>query len=104
MTANNLVTIWHRCGDAFEKNCYKANILLKVSLDKNGIKEKGLHYGTMCEIRIPSQKDIGASLGDYAGIGSCSDNEPDLRRDFKVIELSDNRRGGSPHFKIVAVR
>ncbi len=103
MTAQTVITLWHRCSDGYERLCCNAHVVMKVSIEKSGIKEKGFHSGSQCRIRIPSQKAMAISPGDYMSIGEF-DGEPDIRQVFRITEVCDNRRGGEPHYKMVAQR
>ena len=99
MTAQSIVTLWHKTENGYEKKTYNAHAVLKVSIEKSGIKEKGFHSGTRCEVRIPTKKSIDVALNDYIRVG-YAEGEPNLKSDYKIAEIADNRRGGEPHIRL----
>lgn len=103
MTTNSCVTIWHfdEQKEVWTRQDFpKAHIYAKQKLGKNGIKQKGFYDASGCVVRIPQAVHIEVVPGDYLHIGSYNATAPQKEQDMKVIEVSDNRRGGSPHWRI----
>lgn len=103
MKADCVITLWHFC-DAAEgaaRRVFKNVCVNFVSeLTKSGIKEMGLHSKDSAVVRIPTDKCIDVACGDYIRIGECEDDMPDRGNALKVVSVSDNRRGASPHWRL----
>lgn len=97
MTRNNKVTVWH-AGKAAVFDCIIGNISLKDA--KNGIKQYGYHDDSEISVRIFTDADLEADISDCVRLGAHSGNA-DRGSDFKITEIRDNRRGASPHYKII---
>lgn len=103
MTVNCKVTIWH-----FDEStgCYirtvfdKAYADFKSKISKNRIKQRGFYNEDNAKVRIPTTKEIVASVGDYLYIGKSDSPIPDRSEAMKIVEISDNRKGGSPHYRL----
>ncbi len=103
MRTDSYVTLWHFdefrevwTREDFPAACATA----KQRLAKNGIKQKGFYDASGCIVRIPGSRQINVKPGDYVNIGICKGAYPDKQKALKVIEVSDNRRGGSPHWRL----
>lgn len=103
MKADCVITLWHFCNAAgcTERRVFK-NVYVNFvrELTKSGIKEMGLHARDAAVVRIPTDKYIDAACGDYIRIGEYEDEMPDRGNSLKVVCVSDNRRGASPHWRL----
>ncbi|MBR4173033.1 MAG: hypothetical protein IKR46_01520, partial [Clostridia bacterium] len=70
------------------------------AVDKNGIKQKGFFDSSSATVRIPSESEIEFSIGDFIRLGEHF-GEADRSTDFKVMEIHNNLRGTTPHYKLV---
>ncbi|MCR4692429.1 MAG: hypothetical protein K5664_00940 [Firmicutes bacterium] len=97
MITRNFVTIWHD-----GKRCVFPVLSIKIcsSIDKNGIKQKGFFDSSVCLLRIPANTELDISIGDFVRPGKYS-GMPDREADFKVMKISNNLRGTTPHYKLV---
>lgn len=78
----------------------KAYISYIKAMSKSGIKQKGFYEADRCIVRIPTNKEITASVGDYIHLGRGNSEMPDRTKDLKITQISDNRIGGSPHIRV----
>ena len=97
MMRSNKVTVWH-AGKATVFECITGIVSVKDA--KNGIKQYGYHDNSEFSVRIFTRTDINADIGDCVRLGEHSGNA-DRSSDFKITEIRDNRRGASPHYKII---
>jgi len=94
---DNSVTIWHNgIAEYFDKVSLNHN----TAIDKNGIKQTGFFNNSKCIIRIPTNKPILISIGDYVRIGKHTGTY-NRNTDFVVMEIKENFRGSTPHYKVV---
>lgn len=103
MTTNAKVTLWHfdKNMESFRRTVFDgAYVNKREKISKNRIKQRGFYSENNCKIRIPTQKNIEAVVGDYVYIGESSSDVPDRSKALKIVEISDNRRGGSPHWRL----
>lgn len=91
------VTIWHG-GKATTFDCIIGSISVKD--DKNGIKQYGYHDASTISVRIFTETAMEADIGDCVRLGTHSGNA-DRNGDYKITEIRDNRRGASPHYRII---
>ena len=103
MKAENSITLWHfdDTGVCNRLVFPYAHIYLKRGVTKSGIKEKGFHSDDSLVVRIPGNEQIDVSLGDYVAPGEHKSQDPDFRCALKVTVICDNRRGLSPHWKLL---
>lgn len=104
MRACDIVTLWHwgDSGESAERKVFRGvHIYQSESIEKSGIKEKGFHKAGKVIVRIPGNKDAQIACGDYLGIGECIGDLPDYSKAVKIVSVTDNRRGRSPHIKLV---
>ena len=98
MTEKAYVTIWHG-----GKSCVLPLISSRLSyvIDKNGMKQKGFFDSSRAVIRVPCGAEI--SIGDFVRLGK---HTGDVKRgsDLKVMEIYDNSRGITPHYRLVCER
>lgn len=103
MKADCVITLWHFGKDAESaaRQVFK-NVCVNFvrGLTKSGIKEMGLHSKDAAVVRIPTNKYIDVACGDYIRIGEYEDEMPDRGNALKVVAISDNRRGASPHWRL----
>ena len=93
----NTVTVWHNG----IRRCYPLISARKIiSVDKNGIKQKGFFDSSKCTLRIPAKADAEFSIGDFARIGEHT-GDADRRTDFKIMEIHGNLRGAIPHYRLI---
>ncbi|MBO5059979.1 MAG: hypothetical protein J6C82_03605 [Clostridia bacterium] len=103
MTSNCIVTLWHFDG---ESNGWTRTVFpnafadFKERISKSGIKQVGFYSADFCKIRIPTKEKIEVSSGDYVRLGKHVEAAPIRENALKVVEVSDNRYGGSPHYRI----
>lgn len=97
MICDSSVTIWHN-GIAYYYD--KVSLNHKIAIDKNGIKQTGYFNSSSCVLRIPTEKTIDISIGDYVRIGKHTGNH-NRNTDFAVMEIKENFRGSTPHYKVV---
>lgn len=103
MTGNTVITLWHfdeDTGNVSRKVFRKVYCDFKAKISKNGIKQKGFYASDSVVIRIPTDRKIDVFPGDYVRMGEFIEDTPDRTRAMKVIEVSDNRRGGAPHWRL----
>ena len=104
MRINGDITLFHydEEREKFER-FYFENVYVnfKQALSKSGIKQKGFYSADKAIVRIPTKGTIFASVGDYISMGRDTKDTPDRLSSLKITELSDNRQGTSPHYKIV---
>ena len=100
MLTNYSVTVWHNGTPAVYKNVHTS---IKEGLDKNGIKQKGFFEYNNCILRIPTEKELQISIGDYVRCGIHGGN-PDRNTDLKIMQISKNLFGTSPHYRVVCER
>lgn len=101
MISNGSVTLYHY-DEANSK--WERTLLSGVSIyRRNGaLSSKGSFApDNYCVIRVPSQKDISLSIGDYIYTGNTPSQEPLFGVCLKVTAVSQNLRGLSPHIKII---
>ena len=103
MTTMHSVTVWHPDESGFLCRVFHAHINMMNQIDKSGIKQKGFYSSSQCKFRIPTIEKIDVYVGDYVRVGEYSGN-PDRTKDFKITEIADNRRGGTPHYRLLAER
>ena len=97
MITRNYATIWHD-----GKRCVYPVLSVKVSLsiDKNGIKQKGFFDSSACILRIPAKSELEISIGDFVRLGKHI-GDADRTTDYKVMKICENLRGTTPHYKLV---
>ncbi len=103
MTTNAKVTLWHfdKNTESFRRAVFEnVYVSRKEKISKNRIKQRGFYSEDNCKIRIPTQENIEAAVGDYVYIGESSSEIPDRSMALKLVEISDNRRGASPHWRL----
>ena len=103
MTVNCKVTIWHfdeNAGYYIRTVFDRAYADFKTKISKNRIKQRGFYNEDNARIRIPTTKEIVVSVGDYLCIGKSDSSIPDRREAMKIVEISYNRKGGSPHYRL----
>lgn len=104
MTTKDCITLWHLKDNktGFLRSFFsKAHVHTRDSFTKSGIKEKGFHPSGTASVRIPTNEKIVVSPGDYIQVGEHSGDEPDYGNAFRITAVSDNRRGASPHWKLL---
>ena len=99
MTVNKTIAVYRF--DDYE-NDYKHIFCGGASLYnafKSAATDKGMVYDGILKIRIPTNERLDIRLGDYLIFG----NVPFSRENaFKIIDVSENRRGLNPHYRIGA--
>lgn len=103
MTTNGSITVWHY-DDVNE--CYTKKKFDSVSMQNVQKSSSALGKGTrtethVCKIRIPTTANVGLYLGDYVRIGLSTDNAPERGCDMVINEITDNRRGANPHWRVL---
>lgn len=76
--------------------CVVSKILDKNA--KNGIKQHGYYDASGITARIFTRGEISAGIGDPVRF---DDGDFDRAGDLRITEIYDNRRGVTPHYKIV---
>ncbi len=103
MRSNGDVTLFHfdEASESF-KVAYFPNVHIsyKQVVSKSGIKQKGFYAADRGIVRIPTVEKIEVAVGDYVHLGRCNSEMPDRANDLKITQVSDNRVGSLPHFKI----
>lgn len=100
MITQTCATIWH---DGTKSFFPAVSAKICSSIDKNGIKQNGFFDSSVCTLRIPSEKEIDISIGDFVRIGKHN-GDADRAADFKVMKICNNLRGTTPHYKLVCER
>lgn len=103
MMTNSGVTLWHfdKKSGGFTRIFFeKAYIFGVRKISENRLKQRGFYNEDCCSIRIPTEEDLDIRTGDYVCGGKCGDEVPDRKSAFKILEISDNRRGTSPHWRL----
>ena len=100
MTVNKKISVYRY--DDYDNN-YKCTFCGEVSFYndfKVAAENGGLKPDNVIKIRIPTAERLDIRLGDHVIIGDMP-----LNRDIalKIIDISDNRRGTNPHYRIHAV-
>lgn len=100
MKTNARLTLYHfdSATETYHRQYFDAVSLYTAV--KSAAADGGFVYDNTFKIRIPTKAAIEIDTGDYVYIGFTQDTEPDKRRCCKVMEYSDNRRGGLPHWRL----
>ena len=101
MISNGSVTLYHydEAASVWERTLFSG---VSIYCRHGSSASKGsFSPDNYCVIRIPYQKDISISVGDYIYTGADSSKEPSLGGCFKITSVSKNLRGLSPHTKII---
>ncbi len=106
MTADKIITVWHINDDADgytrEVFCASVYTTLKSVSDNGGTKaSEGMRKSNILKARIPTKDQMPLSIGDYVRVGRHT-GSPIRGKDFKIVELADNRKGANPHWRISA--
>ena len=101
MTSNSGVTIYHNS----PHNGYIRSFFGAASVFANigEVNERdGRKKSDVIKIRIPTSLFVELSCGDYVFLGKSDSIVPKKDDCFVIKEFSDNRRGASPHWRILA--
>ena len=94
------VTIWH--GKTPKSDVCAIGAILKKDA-KNGIKQYGYHDASSMTVRIFTNRELAADIGDFIRVGIC-EGAGDRSLDFRITEVRDNRKGAAPHYKLICGR
>lgn len=100
MTGKVSVTVWHNGVPEIFRNVF---VKLVSSVDKNGIKQRGFFDSSTCTVRIRCMGPKKFAIGDFMRIGEHT-GEAMRGSDFRIMKISDNIRGTTPHYKLVCER
>ncbi len=101
MKTNNQITIWHLTDEetgVYSRQSftvYAHKVTAVSSVNKNNTRDNKV------TVRIPTNRDIKVELGDCVFFGISHSLHPERAKNFKVTEISDNRIGANPHWKLV---
>ena len=98
MTAKAYVTVWHG-GESYILPVISSR--LGYAIDKNGMKQKGFFDSSKLVLRVPQNSEI--AIGDFVRLGRHS-GDAERGSDFRVMEIYDNLRGITPHYRLVCER
>lgn len=100
MTVNKTISVYRY--DEYENN-YERIFCGEVSFYnafKTAAENGGLAYDNILKIRIPTTETLDIRLDDHIIL----DDMPfDRNLAFKIVSVSDNRRGANPHYGVHAV-
>lgn len=88
-----------RCSNTVLKNAY---FKLVCSHDRQGINHSGMIDTSKITVRIFTEKKLAAECGDSLSIGNACHGTNNI--EFVICEISDNRVGNNPHYRIVGER
>jgi hypothetical protein len=102
MLTNCTVTIYHRDR---KSGTYMRDVRRAWLFGRSGarVSTDGFAEDSTCVLRIPTMDQISASVGDLLILGEGVDivSAADLADGYSTImTVTDNRRGGSPHWRI----
>lgn len=100
MTLNKKISVYRY--DEYENN-YERIFCGEVSFYnafKTAAENGGLAYDNILKIRIPTDEALDIRLGDYIMIDDMPFNRDAA---LKIADISDNRRGTNPHYRVNAV-
>lgn len=85
-----------------EKGEYEAADFLGTATLREAIRSEdgGANRRRGGSVRLMTTEDISVAPEDYVSL--VKDEAPDKNRDFFVTEVSDNRRGHLPHWRLTA--
>ena len=93
-----MIRIYHLEGDNYTFSDHEATVFRR-----RGMWGQGAGYAPTNEfsIRIFTSELITVSRGDYVAPDGSSDPEPDRSNHLNITEVTDNRRGTRPHWRLV---
>ena len=100
MTTNEVITIWHYDEEAEKYTAQYFMAHVHHTKKRASANDKGASARSILKIRIPMTEDAGLHLGDYVFIGATAVG-PARGKDWKICEIADNRRGSSPHWRVL---